>query len=118
MEFSRDRDVRVPHGSPASATSGPLITFVDREAERTAAHLHRLARYAATLTRLAGRIERLTQSAERPFGCHLRATWIAYDQTLLLAMHEMGHPAPDAAPLSATERLSVEAELALDGLRW
>jgi hypothetical protein len=118
MEFYGDSADRVPQRNPAPVASGPLITFVDRAAEQRTAQLHRLARYAATLTRLASRIERLSHSQERPFGCHLRATWIAYDQTLLLAMHEMGHVAPERAPLSATDRLSVEAELVLAGLRW
>ena len=118
MEFNKDRDVRVPHGNPASGASGPLITFVDRDAERRAHHLRTLAGYAATLTRLASRIERLSHSKDRPFGLYLRAAWMAYDQTLLLAMHEIGHPAPSRAPLNATDRLTVEAELALGGLRW
>jgi hypothetical protein len=51
-------------------------------------------------------------------GQHLRAASTAYDQTLLLAAREFGIEAGRTAPLPPIERLALEAELSVAGLRW
>jgi hypothetical protein len=81
-------------------------------------HYLRLARHAATLTRLTVRIDTLRQSSAQGRGFHLRAACTAYDQALLLAAFELGLNPNLTVPLSTPERLGLEAELALAGLRW
>jgi hypothetical protein len=78
----------------------------------------RVARHAATLTRLARRIEDLRRSSAYGRGFHLRAAWTAYDQALILAAAELGLEVPTTSQLGSTDRLGLEAELALAGLRW
>lgn len=85
----------------------------DPEVERA----YRLAQYAADLTRLAGRIGVLRAYASRD-GQHLRAAITAYDQTLLIAANDLGHRADLRAPLNPIDRLVLEADLTLAGLRW
>lgn len=85
------------------------------------ARLRRLAEHAATLSRLNRRIESLRASHDRRVGGRLRAALTAYDQTLLLAVDEAGVPDPGrrlCAPLHAADRLGLEAELSLLGVRW
>jgi hypothetical protein len=43
---------------------------------------------------------------------------MAYDQTLALAAVELGICVPGKVPWEAADRLTVEAELSLAGLRW
>lgn len=79
---------------------------------------HRLAAHSADLTRISLRIQTLLRPEHTGKGQHLRAATTAYDQVLLLAATELGI-APDCrAPLPASERLGLEAELSLAGLRW
>ena len=78
----------------------------------------RLAEHAANLTRLCQRVEVLRRNSERRFGLHLRAALMAYDQTLALAAGELGIAVPPKVPWTAADRLTVEAELSLAGLRW
>jgi hypothetical protein len=78
----------------------------------------RLAEHAANLTRLCQRVEMLRRNSERRFGLHLRAALMAYDQTLALAAVELGICVPGKVPWEAADRLTVEAELSLAGLRW
>jgi hypothetical protein len=51
-------------------------------------------------------------------GQHLRAAMTAYDQTLLIAAAALGHATDLYAPLTPVDRLAVEADLTLAGLRW
>lgn len=85
----------------------------DAEVDRA----YRMARYSADLTRLAARIADLRARANRD-GQHLRAAITAYDQTLLIAAAEAGRAAPFRAPLNPVDRLTLEADLTLAGLRW
>ena len=81
-------------------------------------HYLRLARHAATLTRLTMRIDALRQGSAHGRGFHLRAACTAYDQALLLAAYELGLNPDATVPLNAQQRLGLEAELVLAGLRW
>jgi hypothetical protein len=82
-------------------------------------HYLRLAKHAATLTRLKLRISELErESRAHGRGHHLRAALTAYDQALLLAGSEIGVSDLPDHPLSAASRLGLEAELILAGLRW
>ncbi len=83
-------------------------------------HQYRLAAHAATLSRMSARIDALLVQVNRSGrdGQHLRAACTAYDQTLLIAARELGLPADLAAPLCPIDRLRLEAELTLAGLRW
>lgn len=76
----------------------------------------RLAEHSATLSRLSHRIQLL--HARRATGLQLRAAQNAYDDTLLIAAREIGLTVTSAAPLQALDRLTLEAELSLAGLRW
>jgi hypothetical protein len=141
MSVRKARGSRVRHragilaSSPRLASSG--LTWHPLNSQQTAPirttrtlssdvslneHHLRLAQYAATLTRLTKRIDRLRRSPDRLFGCHLRAALMAYDQTLLLAAHELGFDigleVATNTLLSSEDRLGFEAELALAGLRW
>jgi len=81
-------------------------------------HYLKVARHAATLTRLKLRIESLRHSSAHGRGFHLRAACTAYDQALVLAAVELGLQPQASLPLSTADRLGLEAELALAGLRW
>jgi hypothetical protein len=76
-----------------------------------------MARYSADLTRLAGRIGRLRAAGDHD-GQHLRAAITAYDQILLIAAADLAHASDLQAPLTPVDRLVLEADLTLAGLRW
>jgi hypothetical protein len=78
----------------------------------------RLAAHAANLTRLTGRIAEVSHHSRTHRGLQLRAACTAYDQTLLLAATELGIETGLRTPLSAVDRLTLEAELVAAGLRW
>jgi hypothetical protein len=78
----------------------------------------RLARHAATLTRLTRRISMLSNPRRTHRGLQLRAACTAYDQTLLLAAEDLGLSPGLTPPLHSVERLSLEAELVSAGMRW
>jgi hypothetical protein len=78
---------------------------------------YRLARYSADLTRLARQIE-VFRARGNQDGQHLRAAVTAYDQTLLLAAADLGFAADLQAPLNPVDRLALEADLTVAGLRW
>jgi hypothetical protein len=87
---------------------------VDTETE----HYLRLAKHAATLTRLKLRIEALRHSSANGRGFQLRAACTAYDQALVLAAFELGLDTEATPPLTSSDRVGLEAELVLAGLRW
>jgi len=79
-----------------------------------------IERLAADLRRIASRLDAVA-GAERMPGRALRLASIsaAYDDTLLDACRALEVPLPrPRAPLSAAQRLQVEADLAGAGLRW
>jgi len=109
----------LPSNLKPPTRGGPNISWqwrkmVDTQTE----HYLRLARHAATLTRLKLRIENLRQSSANGRGFHLRAACTAYDQALIIAAGELGLDPEAKVPLSTSDRLGLEAELALAGLRW
>jgi hypothetical protein len=77
---------------------------------------YRFAEHGRTLSRLSDRM--ISLRARRTTGLQLRATLQAYDQTLLLAAADAGLELPGSAPLKSVDRLLLEAELSLVGLRW
>lgn len=89
-----------------------------RREDAELAHYRLLAAYSASLTRLTRNIARLEP---RP-GCHralrLQAMRTAYDEVLLLAAQELGIDNELRLPLGSADRLGLEAELALAGMRW
>jgi hypothetical protein len=89
-----------------------------RSAEAELAHLHLLATYSASLTRLTRAMARLEP---RP-GCHralrVQAMRTAYDQVLLLAAAEFDIATELQPPLGSADRIALEAELSVAGLRW
>lgn len=89
-----------------------------RREDAELAHYRLLAAYSASLTRLTRNLARLEP---RP-GCHralrLQAMRTAYDEVLLLAAQELGIANELRPPLGSADRLGLEAELALAGLRW
>jgi hypothetical protein len=85
----------------------------DPEIERA----YRLARYSADLTRLAHRIAVLRARSNQD-GQHLRAAVTAYDQILLIAAADLGCATDLHAPLSPIDRIALEADVTLAGLRW
>jgi hypothetical protein len=78
-----------------------------------------LERIAADLRRIGDDLERL-QHCERLPGhlLRLQAAAAAYDQTLLLACRVLRVPDTPGPPLSAWDRLQVEADLVRAGLTW
>lgn len=98
---------------PAPVGSGRI----DRRTDPDVARAYRLARHAATLTRLSRRIATFVARGGRD-GQHLRAASTAYDQTLILAAAEFGLAGDLVAPLRPSDRLLLEAHLAMAGLRW
>ena len=79
-----------------------------------------LERLVIDLRRLSAEYYRLHE-AERLPGKHLRLTALtqAYDDTLLSGCRMLGVPAPrEHSPLSTSERLTTEVELARAGLDW
>lgn len=100
-----------------TAHGAGLVRFHRRE-EAELAHFKLLAGYSASLTRLTRNIARLEP---RP-GCHralrLQAMRTAYDEVLLLAAREIGIASDLRPPLTSTDRIGLEAELSLAGLRW
>jgi hypothetical protein len=115
---------RHPRSSTRPSGARPTIGWVTPGARSEAdelARLHRLAEHAANLTRLNRRIATLREGQDKRIGGRLRAALTAYDQTLLLAVLEAGIPDSGdrlCAPLHAADRLGLEAELALLGVRW
>ncbi|UQX89154.1 hypothetical protein M6D93_03910 [Jatrophihabitans telluris] len=93
-------------------------TLPGKAEESELARLRRLAEHAANLTRLSRRIEILRAGADKRIGGRLRAALTAYDQTLLLAGLEAGIESRLVAPLRPSDRMGLEAELSLLGLRW
>jgi hypothetical protein len=81
-------------------------------------HYLRVAQHAATLTRLTARIAALRHQSANGRGFQLRAACTAYDQALVLAAFELGVSGGASAPLTTAQRLTLEAELVLAGLRW
>jgi hypothetical protein len=89
-----------------------------RRTDAELAHLHLLAAYSASLTRLTRAMSRLEP---RP-GCHralrVQAMRTAYDQVLLLAAAELEIVTDLQPPLGSADRIALEAELSVAGLRW
>lgn len=81
---------------------------------------HSLERLVVDLRRLSAEFDKL-HGVERLPGKHLRLTALtqAYDDTLLSGCRMLGVPAPrEHSPLSTSERLTTEVELARAGLDW
>jgi len=94
------------------------VWAVHRADSQRIEHHRRLARYCADLSRLSARIDSWSGCGTNTNGQHIRAAQTAYDQTLLLAAREVGVPAEVDVPLDSVERITIEAELSLAGLRW
>lgn len=75
-------------------------------------------RLAADLRRLADLLER-TYATEQPAKmARLTAAALAYDYVLLSACRTLEIPSPTTVPMSAMDRLVIEAALARSGLNW
>ena len=73
---------------------------------------------AADLRRLADLLER-TYATEQPAKmARLTAAALAYDYVLLSACRTLEIPTPQTVPMSAMDRLVIEAALARSGLDW
>ncbi len=78
-----------------------------------------LERLAADLSRLTNDLERI-EIADPPHKMvRMRATMVAYDDTLLIACRSLGvNPPRERAPLDDVERLQTEAALVQQGMSW
>ena len=78
-----------------------------------------LERLAADLRRLTNDLERI-EIADPPHKMvSMRATMVAYDDTLLIACRSLGVEAPrERGPLDDVERLQTEAALVQQGMSW
>lgn len=81
-------------------------------------HARRLASYGRDLSRLALQLNDWRAHGATRNGQHIRAASLAYDQVLLMAAAELGLETEVTAPLHPVDRLGLEAELSLAGLRW
>jgi hypothetical protein len=92
--------------------------WLRRRARRTA-NGPTIERLASDLRRISADIERI-QLVDQPYKMtRLRATFAAYDDTLLTCCRSLGVPPPrDHGPLDARERLEAELALLQEGLDW
>jgi hypothetical protein len=95
-----------------------LAEPADRAADERIAHFNRLAGYCSDLTRLSRQIAASSLRTRHQRALRLQAMYTAYDQTLILAASELGIETDLRAPLHAENRLTLEVELSLAGLRW
>ena len=77
-----------------------------------------LERLVADLRRLEEDYSRIQHSDEPHRAKRLRATGLAYDDTLRDCCRAVGLPEPSTPPLSAVSRLQTEAALAQCGVHW
>ena len=77
-----------------------------------------LERLAADLRRLTDDLERI-EIADPPHKMvRMRATMVAYDDTLLIACRTLVSIPPGTGPLDDVERLQTEAALVQQGMSW
>jgi hypothetical protein len=78
-----------------------------------------LERLAADLRRLTDDLERIELADPPHKMVRMRATMVAYDDTLLIACRSLGVDTPrERGPLDDVERLQTEAALVQQGMSW
>lgn len=89
-----------------------------RRPPAAAAPRRSLQELVVTLRRLEAEHEVLLRSNPPLKARRLQALTLAYDDTLRECCAALGLPAPDHSPLTATERLRTQTDLAVHGLTW
>ncbi|MFY0407270.1 hypothetical protein [Solicola sp. PLA-1-18] len=77
-----------------------------------------LAQMVSDLRRLEDAYREAERSDEQAKGHRMRAIGLAYDDTLRACCASLGLDAPETSPVSALERMMMEAELAQHGVSW